>query len=320
MTESTAPPATTARLYVAARYHARAALDLAQAPWDEHRALDIATRAGSVVELLAKTLLAQHDERLITQRDAHQHLLDAVLQRSGRPPTTAFKPSMKQTVDARVAVELVQRLGPDIERHGRAAKDIVLRARNDAVHMALPRDRSALEMVLTRMSDFADAVLTALDLETQDFWGSHTPAVRRRVDEHRAEVLLGARALMDTARRRYEDLRTGIGEEAWANVLRALQERKQDVGELDAELACPACENTATVAWSSDVEIDVDHGEAIYYASYALEGLWCPVCSLHLGADQVESLQLENMPDVGEIAAAQEEMLSERAYELWQSQ
>ncbi|WP_419708007.1 hypothetical protein [Promicromonospora sp. NFX87] len=312
--------ATAARLYAAARYHARAALDLAQAPWDAHKALDIATRAGSVVELLAKALLVHHDERLVTYRDAHQHLLDIVLHKAGKPAPSAFRPN-KQTVDARVAVELVQRLGPDIDRHGRVAKN-VLSARNDAVHMAVPRDRADLEVMITQMSDFANAILMALKLEVHDFWGGHTSAVRQRVDEHHAEVLLDARAAVAAAQRAYEDLRSSIGPEAWPAVLLALQQRvpQYTASELSAEVACPACTNPANISWSTEVEVDVDHGETIYYPYYVLDGLLCPVCSLHLNSDQVESLELEDMPDLGEIASAYEERESERLYELWQSQ
>jgi hypothetical protein len=306
--------ATATRLYAAARYHAQTALDLAQAPADEHSALDVATRAGSVVELLAKTLLVHHDERLVAHRDAHHHLLDAVLHRAGKPKPSAFKPN-RQTVDARVAVTLVQRLGPDIDRHGRAAS-LVLDARNDAVHMAIHRDPAALEVVLARMSDFADAVLAALELDPYEFWGEHTTSVRKRVHQHRAEVLLGARAAVAAARRKFEDLRDEIGPEAWAAVLPTLQQRgPQDAGDLDAELECPACTNVAHVTWSTEVEIDVYHGETIYYPYYVLDGLQCPVCTLRLDADQVDSLQLEHMPNIDEVAAADQERDLEHFYE-----
>lgn len=303
MTNQALQTTPSSRLYSAASYHARSALDLAKAPWHEHSALDIATHAGAVIEMLAKTLLLSHDHRLIAKNHAHHHLLDAVLRATGQP-LPEFRGSGAATVDAAVAVELVQRLDLDISRHARSAIKVVLAARNDAVHMAIPRDPKALEAVLAAMSDFADSILKVLSLAPQAFWGTHTGAVRSRADAHHAEVLLSARDAIAAAKREYDQLHSTIGAESWDKVLAVLQQRgAQESGDIDAGVTCPACGNGAGVTWSIEADAEPgDDGESVYSAYYVLEGLYCPACSLRLDADQVESLELKDMPDEHDIA------------------
>jgi hypothetical protein len=129
MTRSTATVADWERLYAAARYHAQTALELQDRPWSDHAALDVATHAGSVVELLSKALLLTQDERLIADPSTvHQHLMDAIVERPSGRAAEGKKSVRKQTVAASVAVKLVSpdTRGVDRERPLQGADRVVL--------------------------------------------------------------------------------------------------------------------------------------------------------------------------------------------------
>lgn len=309
MTRSTASVTDWERLYAAARYHARAALELQDQPWNEHAALDVANRAGATIELLSKALLLTHDERLIADPSTvHQHLMDAIVERPDGRASEGKKAVRKQTVAASVAVELVRRLDSSIDARADGAKKVIA-ARNDAVHLAVALHQRPLTDVVVAMTAFAGAVIDALNQSRADFWGTHAGDVAQRISDFEAETSVAAKAAVDAARRKYEGRQKSFSDpETWAKVLALLVARELPItSELKASVDCPACWHTATVGWDIEGEAEDDHGELTYYAYTILDGLWCPVCELQLDGEQLEALDLEDMPDVSDVMEADAE-------------
>lgn len=260
-------------------------------------------RAGAVVELLAKALLSACDERLIAKGDAvHDHLLDLALAARGKNAATSTRREARsvQTVDARVAVGLAARLDDEVSKHMNGAQ-AVLKARNDAVHLAIPKGPEALSDVVDEMSAFASAAVGALGYRTTDFWGDLADSVDLRARQRRRIMLERVMARIASARAAYEQVLGRIPHDARAAVIAILQERAEH-GALDAPVACPACGQEALVRWDADVDIEYDHGEVLYHSQFLLTGLHCPVCDLRLDGDEIEALKLE-LPDVDELAA-----------------
>lgn len=287
------------RLFLAAQYHAWEAVRGAGQPWTAHAALDVAIRCGSAVELLAKALLFELDPRLVA-RSAHHHLLDLALEAQHQQPATPVQPG-QSTIDATTAVQLVRRLdvslaGPAREVHA------VLEARNAAVHLALAPDEERLQALITAMAAFTGAVLGVLGQDLPNYWGPYAGATMDRIDARAARVKAEAERLVEAARGHYQQLRGGLAPDAWQRVLKVLYERRA-TADLSAEVECPACAQDASVLWSAEAEVEYSDGEWNAVGYWALEGLRCPVCGLDLDGDELEALELADLPDVADLAA-----------------
>lgn len=295
------------RLYSAARFHAHAAMSLADGDVSEHASLDLATRCGSVVELLAKAFLATCDVRLLSKSEAHHHLLDLLLQARGKTlPTPPAAASSKPTVDATVAVRLAARADQRLT-DTTARADRILRARNSAVHMAIAPNVGQLSALLDDMAVVATSMIAVLSKSPADFWADHHPAALARVEQSTAEIRTAAERKVDKAKEALGRLHRQIGDEVWAGVLAALRQRPARTGDLEDTMPCPACAEDAQVSWSAEVDGDWSDGEIVMYSYWALDGLACPVCGLELDGEELEALDLDDVPDPTEAAEAMSE-------------
>jgi len=291
--------ATCDRLFAAARYHAARAQALAAAGWNEHAALDAATCAGTVVELLSKAVLVRRDLRLIAKgEEVHHHLLDLIVganeQRPGRPAS-------RGSIDAQVALALAGRLELRLGDH-LAGVQKVLHARNEAVHMAvaLP-SQAALQTLVAQMAGFATSAVEALGHSSSEFWGEHAGAVSLGIAEQARTVRQRAIAEVAAAKLAYDRVLGALDETARTQVVSLLQPRAEH-DDLDAEVECPACGHVAQVLWSAEADGEWDHGEVVYSSYFLLTGLHCPVCGLRLDGEEVEALELD-LPDPYDVAA-----------------
>lgn len=288
----------TDRLCAAAQHHARDAMRLFSGEWAVHSSLDFAYRAGSVVELLSKMVLARRDERLLPKA-AHEYLLDQVLGASARQARKQNGP----TLDANVAAMLAGRVSVDIASHVVGAQQ-VLKVRNAAVHMAVPPDVSELRRTVTSMVVFVAAVLGAERIDERTFWGDHYDEAAGITRRHLAQVSSTAQDRVNKARQKHQQALASLPADAKDEVVKLLQARS-GVGELADELApfeCPACGNEAQTMFDYDVDVEDDHGEPVYSSGYVLTGLACPVCDLRLDGEEVDALDLKDVPTSADVA------------------
>lgn len=300
---STEPASDVERLYDAARFHAHAAMSLGGAELGAHESLDLATRCGSVVELLAKAVLATCDVRLLTKHDAHQHLLDFALKARGQTPAVAAATNLNTSVDASVAVRLAARVDQRLT-DSTARADRVLRARNAAVHMALPPTASQCSALLDDMAVVATSTVAVLWRTPADFWAEHQAAATARVARSTTQVRMVAEGKITKARDTLRRLRAQVGDHAWEGVLTVLRRRPARPSDLEDSMPCPACSDDAQVTWTAEADGDWSDGETVMYGYWALDGLSCPACGLELNGEELEALELPDLPDPGGAAAA----------------
>jgi hypothetical protein len=299
---SSDPASDLERLYDAARFHAHASMSLGDADLGEHASLDLATRCGSVVELLAKTVLATHDLRLLTKNDAHHHLLDLALKARGRTPAVAVATSLKTSVDASVAVRLAARVDQRLTDTA-ARAERVLRARNAAVHMAVPPTAAQCSALLDDMAVVATSTVAVLGRTPADFWAHHLAAATARVARSTTKVRAIAEGKITKAEDAFRRLRAQVGDHAWGGVLTALRRRPARPGDLVDSMPCPACSDDAQVNWTAEADGDWSDGEIVMYGYWALDGLSCPVCGLEMDGEELEALDLPDVPDPSDAAA-----------------
>ncbi|MFC7876882.1 hypothetical protein [Isoptericola sp. NPDC057391] len=298
----TEPSSDVERLYDAARFHAHAAMSLGGTGLSEHASLDLATRCGSVVELLAKAVLAACDARLLTKNDAHHHLLDLALNARGQSPAVAAATKLKTSVDASIAVRVAARIDQRlIDTTARA--DRVLRARNAAVHMAIPLTATQCTALLDDMAVVASSTVAVLRRTPADFWADHLSAATARVATSTTKVRAVAEGKVAKAGDAFRRLRAQVGDQAWDGVLTVLRRRPAHASDVEASMQCPACLDDAQVSWTAEADADWSDGEIVMYGYWALDGLSCPVCGLELDGEELEAIDLPDLPDPGDAAA-----------------
>jgi hypothetical protein len=282
-----------ARLYAASRYHAGKARALLDAT-DALERLDAAGHAGAAVELIAKAVLADFDVRLLPDREAHHALLEAVAELRGRRDTLATKArNGETTVRAGLAIELAARVA-DGCRSQQAAARSVMKARNAAVHMAVPPDVEHMAGLMESMQAFTDAAASRLRGSSRDYWGIDFDDVQRqhritaqRLTEAVEAKVAGAAAL-------FARLVDGLSEQRRESIITELRRRTTLTGDVMEAIECPACHEEADVAWDWDGEVEEEFpGECLYTAYLVVTTLRCPVCGLTLDASELAALGLE---------------------------
>lgn len=209
------PPELIGRLISALQYHARKAIELALGEWSFLDGLDLAYRAGAVVELLAKVVLARCDQRLLAKQ-AHEHLLDAL---SG---IAAREANLRTTLDASVAVGLAAQVDPRVAASEKEAR-AVLAARNDAVHLAVAPTAGHVKAVVAQMVAAVEALLAAGVVDSREFWGSQHAAATSILRSHLDSVAVEARSLVTKAQQAHRQLLAGLLDDARQTVMRSFR-------------------------------------------------------------------------------------------------
>jgi len=293
----TRPASDVERLYLASRYHARAAQKMAQVA-DQFANLDAAVHAGTAVELMAKAVLADLDPRLLVEGAPAQHvLLDVLAEHHGATGIAPAKSKGRaRTVNASMAVELAARLRAECRPHSSAAH-AALDARNAAAHSA-DLEPNTIGMVVDGMAAYTAAGVETLRRNSKDFWGVLSNEMTARISERQQAIVADAEQKVATATAYHAQLFDGLPEESQAALTRLLLDRTTYTGgDYSWTVNCPACgHDDAELSWVADFDVERDgDGEWVAVGGMALLGLTCPICGLELEGEEVEALGIDTV-------------------------
>jgi hypothetical protein len=157
--------------------------------------LQVATSAGTAVELLGKVYIATMNPALLADKGDS----DTILHLSGHGRRCKNGITEMKSVVGYEALRLIKQLYPQFPLVG--DKPVVLRVRNAAVHMALV-DSQELRAGVIEMVKMVESLLGLLDLDREHFWGSAAMgAVDSLLDEAAREVTQIVAAKLGAARR-----------------------------------------------------------------------------------------------------------------------
>ena len=263
--------------YEGARDFALSALEAHHAANHRRVPLD----AGTALEHLAKACLAQRSPALLADLKGGSPIgsLIGLLRMEG-----ASVPPKIRTVGLS---EALARAGLFIRP--KADTDdlqILTNMRNGIVHAA--EDAEVEERILAAFAQQADAFLTDLGRDRDDFWRGQLPVVDALLKEasdklaHRIEVKLAAAAAMLERRKATE------GEEV-ISLLRAVN-KSASLTATQRLHKCPVCDSFGTATGEHTVDWDVadwdkETGNVTSVAPtvwFSAQAFHCPVCGLHL--------------------------------------
>jgi len=279
-------------LYLASQFHARRAQELLDSK-DRFERMDAAYHAGAAVELMAKALVSQFDHRVLRDQDGGKHaFLEAVASHRRRALAAGPKKPGNQSISARTAVGLAERLAPECADH-RGKAERALAARNGAAHMAVV-DEASLADVVAGMAAYVSAGATSLRKEPSDFWGRvEWRRVMGTIAESRRQVAEMTIQKVSASKGRYERLVEGLEPEKVSELISMLTGRPQPPADDAWQVDCPACGHDAWLLWSADYEAVRGPDGWEYDGGMALDALQCPVCGLELEGDEVREADVD---------------------------
>jgi hypothetical protein len=264
--------------YESARDFALSALEAHHA--GNHRRVPL--DAGTALEHLAKACLARRSPALLAELkgESSMNSLIGLLRIEG-----ATVPAAKiRTVGLS---EALNRAGLFVR--SKAVKEdlqILINMRNGIVHAA--EDTEVEERILTAFAQQADALLTDLGRDREDFWRGQLPVVDELLKDasdklaHRVQVRLAAAAAM--LKHRY-----ATDGEAVINMLRAVSE-SAPLTAAQRRRKCPVCDSFGTATGEHTVDWDVadwdkETGDVTDVAAtvwFSADAFHCQVCGLRL--------------------------------------
>jgi len=237
--------------------------------------------AGTALEHLAKACLAQRSPVLLAELkgDSSINSVIGLLRIEGDTV-----PSAKiRTVGLYEALARARRFVRS--KAVKADVDILVDMRNGIVHAA--EGTEVEERILAAFTQQAEALLTDLGRDREDFWRGQLPVVDALLQDasdnlaHRVEVRLAAAAAMLERRRATDG-------DAVMSLLRALS-RSTPETVTQRYRTCPVCESFGTATGEHtavlDEDWDKDTNEIITVASavwFSADAFRCQICGLHL--------------------------------------
>lgn len=275
-------PFSSQAFYESARDFALSALEAHHAGKNRRVPLD----AGTALEHLAKACLADKSPALLAELKGESGInsVMGLLRIKG----TAVPATKIRTVGL---TEALARAGRFVR--SKAGKDdlqLLINMRNGVVHAA--GDTEVEERMLTAFIQQADALLSELDRNRDDFWGSQLPVVDELLEDasdkvrHRVDVRVAGAAAM---------LRNRYASEGQAVIL-ALQavSKLAPLPDSQRHHECPVCESFGVATGTHDVawevgDWDKETGEVTNVDAsvwFAADSFRCPVCSLRLDSPE----------------------------------
>lgn len=277
-------------LLPAVRHHALAAREKCQSI-DRNVRLDAAIHTGVAVELAAKAVLIALDVRLVCAGNASAHaFLEAAVRRAGGASVSEHTYKAGQTISALLAIELAERLHPDLREHKSAAV-AAGRARNGAAHLA-SLDEGGLSSTVTGMESYVRAATKALGLDLADFLGADEAPWELRIAEREDAIARSARTKIEAARNRFEKFVETVGQDKISELTAFLAgSAREPTGDESVTIDCPACDyEKAVLSWDAEVDVEWD---GTVYGGMVLIGLDCPRCRLELDAEELETTDMD---------------------------
>jgi len=265
--------------------------------------LDAAASIGCAVELLAKSYLARIEPALLAERVDR----NSILILTNKAHLTSTPVTQVRTLSADAALTTVKHLLPGLPYNSQADGE-VLQVRNAALHMGLV-SRTQLRAAVVTMVAVVEALLPALDLEREPFWGHElatvaTEMLNQAADELRRVVA----AKLAAARLRLVGLLGGLDDAGRKAVLAALNGRQRSYTDHEEPQTCPVCKQNAWLLCGEErgpLEWDYDD-EGFGYPRVDLTA-WpfrfeCGTCELELEGDELRLFdefpqQIELEPD-----------------------
>jgi hypothetical protein len=291
------------RLYKAAQDAAQTAINNF-ASEHEHEQLQAAFAVGAAAEYLGRAVVASHDPLLLAKHDS----ADSQIMLSRANQSGALDPRTLRTADSHLIWQLLIALRPRFKPHATSggnkppsAVSVVMGARNAAAHMALV-DREFLEDAALALITIVESLHPVDGREEPDFWPSElTPTIQLLKDEKSTEVARRVQAKIVYARAQLERLLSGMNAEEQERTQAMLEARSLPMmspgRHEDVEQTCPACTRLGVATYLVEEGEPEGGWRETRGGSYAHAG-WtrelyryasmfqCPVCGLHLEADE----------------------------------
>jgi len=251
---------------------------------------------GVATEHLLKAYLASlHPAHIVEERH-----WESLLHATGHAGRSGIPRSRTRTIGLKTAFDRVKRLLPKISVSAQEFEP-VLAARNGVAHVGHHDDGEA-RAVLTTVIRLAVPVLAAIeelnevDDWAEGYWGSYGQLRDDLLDERTTELRLGLTAKIARAKRTFLDRLAGIEGTQRSAMVETIGAHNPYPWHADHEQraeSCPACEGRGWVRGhvSIDWEDDGDGGGPCVTA-YP-DGYECAVCSLSLGREELELLELD---------------------------
>ncbi|MEE3852771.1 hypothetical protein VZC37_20700 [Gordonia sp. LSe1-13] len=303
-----------AHLLRVSTHHAHAALNKAESK-EPTTWLESAIHAGAAVELLAKYHLAVVNPVLIVDMKTTQNhgLLHVLGERIGKPadPQERRRVKTRGPEDCLNLVSLIS--GTPLPRN---ALNVVLDARNSAVHMGL-LDKLELQRSLTAMVRVVDALISVANVPRSKYWGSQLALINRI--SSREQLAKSLTKKLEDARVRAKALVVSDS----ALVAEDLMQTSETPSLFDVEEypegtsywyseKCPVCKRAGRVfcsRWVNGPEETLD-GVSYVEEMASSELFRCGTCRLELGDREMLELGIGDTRSIGYRQATEDEISS----------
>ncbi|AFS13640.1 MULTISPECIES: hypothetical protein [Mycobacterium avium complex (MAC)] len=295
--------------------HARRAVEGTKKGGQGLAKVDQLASIGAAAELLVKATLAGIDVSLLAGNASTPTLLALI----GSP--LAHQGSKVITVGGAEGVRRLNECRPP-GVPAIAQPQLVFEVRNDALHMGLAVEGSAIQAALTELVTLASSVFEirrALqqDADWAEFWSpKHLTIVDALQQAGYSQLRRHLGGLLDEARKAYARLIAGLGPDERNRLIAELVTRAPEINEMERLQAhtCPACGNTLWVVYDLIRDIEIDDSDApnsfgyVVKQSGSVSRASCPVCSLVLSQDDMVLTDIPFVIDLGQDEATADEI------------
>ncbi|MFD8685379.1 hypothetical protein [Streptomyces sp. NPDC059651] len=247
---------------------------------------EFALHGGVAVERLAKAVLVSKNPVYLLEMRGNPEML---LYLGGHLEIATEKIRTVGAKDAIKRLRTMRLLPPD------AQLDLLIELRNGTAHTTIGDQAKAL---LPNLADSVSALLKAIGLSNDDFWGRWSSAMYIAVDRQRGEVERDVDLRISQAWHRFSDRFVGLPEGAMDKVLEDPTEgiRTITVSNRDdllfglSSTSCPACGGSAHVRFGPT---ESSHQGA----RLEVTGLHCALCALELnGHEEIRAAHVRITP------------------------
>ncbi|ONI92404.1 hypothetical protein ALI22I_03850 [Saccharothrix sp. ALI-22-I] len=253
---------------------------------------------GVAMEHLLKAYLASlHPVHIVEEKH-----WDSLLHATGHADRTKTPRSRTKTIGLSVAFDRVKRLIPKISVTSQEF-ELVRTARDGVAHVGY-HDQGEVRAVLTTAIRLAIPVLAEIEqLHDVDnwaliYWSDYSQLRDDLVNEHTTELRLAVTAKITRARSAFRERVVWTAAEQRKAMIEAIGAHNPYPFAVEHEQradSCPACEGRGwlhgpvTIDWRND---DGEGGGP--FVTFYPDGYECAVCSLSLGSEELEILQLDS--------------------------
>lgn len=263
---------------------------------DDFDAMHACIHSAIAVEHIAKAYLLAVSPVLLADKNTD---FDGLLHFAGHGKQSRTSESALKTVSGAEACRRVGRLLPDFQ-YVQSRDEAIFTARNSAAHAGFI-EADAARASVKLMVKFPDPILSALDVNVQQYWSGRQELVAALKLEATEDLQSVITAKLEAARIRLSERLRSLPDDASRRVVLEAITGQGEFGEYNERYECPACKNDGVLlCWKEygEVEVDFDRDgvpEGAYrpVTAYPYE-FFCSACRLSL--DEAETVAL-GMPD-----------------------